>query len=192
MGDVVKFMEINHSHIVLDACCVLNLCASEHFIAILKVIPVQFVVTQVVHEQELKTLRQIDEQNNEGAIQYEQAITQNLLEIVDFDSEAEMETFVSFVFEMRDDGESATGAIAVHRGWAIATDDKRAISFFRREVPDLTILSTLEIIKYWSEEAKIDSTQLQIILNNIQTQGRYAPQKSHPLRSWWEKAISEI
>ncbi|MGB3534093.1 MAG: hypothetical protein WBA13_11310 [Microcoleaceae cyanobacterium] len=185
-------MEINHSHIVLDACCVLNLCASDHFIDILKVIPVQFVVTQVVHEQELKTLRQIDDTNNEGAIQYEQAITQNLLKIVDFDSEEESGIFIDFVFEIKGDGELATGAIGIHRGWAIATDDRRAIAFFRREVPNLTILSTLEIIKYWSEEAQINSIQLQIVLNNIQIQGRYAPQKSHPLRSWWEKAICEI
>jgi hypothetical protein len=192
MGDVVKFMEINHSHIVLDACCVLNLFASEHFLAILKVIPVQFVVTQVVHDLELKTLRQINAQNNEGAIQYEQAITQNLLKIVDFESEEESGTFIDFVFEMRDDGESATGAIAVHRGWAMATDDKRAITFFRREVPNLIILSTLDIIKYWSENANINSAELQILLNKIRVKGRYESPKSHPLRSWWERASNRI
>jgi hypothetical protein len=38
-----------------------------------------------------------------------------------------------------------------HRQWAIATDDKRATSFLKKEAPHLQILSTSEIIKNWSE-----------------------------------------
>jgi putative transposase len=52
-------MEINHSHIVLDACCMLNFCASGHFIEILKSIPAQMVVTEVVRDKELITLQSL-------------------------------------------------------------------------------------------------------------------------------------
>jgi hypothetical protein len=55
----------------------------------------------------------------------------------------EAELFVNYVFELRGDGESASCAIAVHRGWAIATDDKKAISFIKREASQIQILSTL-------------------------------------------------
>jgi hypothetical protein len=85
-----------------------------------------------------------------------------------------------------DDGDSATAAIAVHRQWAMATDDKRAISFFRHETPQLQVLSTLEIVKHWSEEAGIDSQTLRGVLNLIRVKGQYMPPKSHPLQSWWE------
>ncbi|MFM6173494.1 MAG: hypothetical protein ACKPB4_15450, partial [Sphaerospermopsis kisseleviana] len=128
-------MQINHSHVVLDACCILNFCASGNFIAILKSIPAQVVVTEVVRKKELITLQRLKNEKNEGVIQFETAMTQGLLLLVDFESELEEETFVNYAFELGDDGESATCAIAIHRGWAIATDDKKAVSFFQKQAP---------------------------------------------------------
>jgi predicted nucleic acid-binding protein len=183
-------MQISHSHLVLDACCILNFCASEHFIKILKSIPAQVVVTEVVRERELTTLQSIKEEENRGAVQFETAIEQGLLLIVDFESDLETETFVNYAAELGDDGESATCAIAIHRGWAIATDDKKATSFFLKEAPHIQVLSTLEIIKNWSEETHLTPFELRAILGIIRTQGRYIPHKSHPLHSWWGELIN--
>lgn len=182
-------MYIGHSHVVLDACCVLNFCASGNFLAILKAIPVQVVVTEVVRKQELMTLQRLKNEENEGAIQFETAIKQGLILIVDFESEAEEETFLNYAFEMGDDGESATCAIAFHREWAIATDDRKAISFFQKEASHLQILSTLEIIKYWSEQENVDSAGLRSALDTIRIKGRYVPYRNHPFLSWWETVI---
>ena len=118
----------------------------------------------------------------------ETAISQGILEVVDFESEEEAELFVNYAAVI-DDGESATGAIAINRGWAMATDDKGAISFFRQEAPQLKILSTLEIVKYWSEQASVDDLELKQVLVAIRTKGRYIPQKNHPLRSWWTELV---
>jgi hypothetical protein len=96
-------MQIRHSHVVLDACCVLNFCASEHFIAILKSIPAQVVVTEVVKKKELITLQRLKNEENEGAVQFETAIAQGLLSVVDFESESEEETFVNYAFELGDE-----------------------------------------------------------------------------------------
>ncbi|HAA27770.1 MAG TPA: hypothetical protein DCE56_09000 [Cyanobacteria bacterium UBA8553] len=185
-------MQIAHSHILLDACCVLNFCASGKLLAILQAIPVQVAVTQVVQERELYSLRRLEGEENEGANQFEEAIAQGLLKVVDFKSEEEAQTFVNYVFELGDDGESATCAIAIHRGWAIATDDKKAITFFQRQAPYLQILSTPEIIKHWSEEAGLDQSQLRDALDAIRVKGRYSPHKSHSLRSWWEAASTDV
>lgn len=179
-------MQISHSHVLLDACCVLNFCASGHFLAILKSIPAQVVVTEVVRRKELITLQSLEDEENEGAIQFETAIQQGLLLVVDFESESEETTFVNYAFELGDDGESATCAIAIHRGWAIATDDKKAVSFSQKEAPHLQVLSTLEIVKHWAEQVILDSTELRIILGAIRIKGRYVPQRNHPLLSWWE------
>ena len=140
-------MKIKHSHLVLDACCILNFCASGHLIEIVKSIPAQVVITEVVREKELLILQRLKEEKNEDANQFEIAIEKGLISVIDFDSDIEEETFVNYVFELGDDGESATGAIAFHRKWAIATDDKKAISFFQKEAPNLQILSTLAIVK---------------------------------------------
>lgn len=182
-------MQIRHSHVVLDACCVLNFCASGHFITILKSIPAQVVVTEVVKEKELLTLQRLQDEENEGAIQFETAIKQGLLIVVDFESESEEETFVNYAFELGDDGESATCAVAIHRGWAIATDDKKAISFSQQEAPNLQILSTLEIIKSWAEGENFGLAELRTVLGAIRTKGRYVPLRNHPLLSWWENIM---
>jgi predicted nucleic acid-binding protein len=182
-------MQIRHSHIVLDACCVLNFCASGRFIEILKSIPAQVVVTEVVKSRELITLQRLKDEENEGAIQLEAAIAQGWLSVVDFESESEEETFVNYAFELGDDGESATCAIAVHRGWAIATDDKKAVSFSKKEAPHLQILSTLEIVKNWSERENLHSSELITALRSIRTKGRYMPHKNHSLFAWWENLM---
>lgn len=182
-------MNTSFSHVILDACCVLNLSASGNLLAILKAMSAQVVVTAVVKTEELKTLQRLEGEENEQAIQFEKAIEQGLLVVVDFESEEEAETFVNYASELGDDGESATGAIAVHRKWAIATDDRRAIAFFQREAPQLQILSTLEIVKYWSEETNIDLAKLKIALGAIRDRGRYFPKNNHPLFEWWETVM---
>lgn len=182
-------MQIRHSHVVLDTCCVLNFCASGYLIAILKSVPAQVVVTEVVREKELITLQRLKDEENEGTIQFETAITQGLLLVVNFESESEEETFVNYAFELGDDGESATCAIAVHREWAIATDDKKAVSFTQKEAPHLQVLSTLEIIKSWSEVGNLASAELRTVLGAIRTKGKYIPHRNHPLLSWWENLM---
>lgn len=182
-------MDIKHSHVVLDACCVLNFCASGHLLEIIQSLPAQVVVTEVVRERELLTLQRLAGENNEDVSQFETAMKKGLLAVIDFNSESEEETFVNYVFELGDDGESASCAIAVHREWAIATDDKKAISFFQREAPHLQILSTLEIVKNWSEVGNISSVTLRSALMAIRARGRYMPHRNHPLLRWWESVV---
>jgi hypothetical protein len=182
-------MDIAHSHVLLDACCVLNFSASGRFLDILSAIPAQVVVTEVVRGRELQTLQRLKTEDNEAAIQFETAISKGLLRVTDFESDAEAEAFVNYAFAMGDDGESATGAITVHRGWAIATDDKKAISFFRQEVPQLKIISTLEAVKYWSEQSGLNASELRNVLEAIRVNGRYIPHNDHPLQGWWKSAM---
>ncbi|MFZ9736969.1 MAG: hypothetical protein ACO3EZ_03065 [Prochlorotrichaceae cyanobacterium] len=89
-------MKIKHSHLVLDACCILNLCASGYFIEIIKSIPVQVVVAEVVRSKELLTLQRLTNENSKDLNQFEAAIEKKLLLVVDFNSDHEAETFVNY------------------------------------------------------------------------------------------------
>ncbi len=178
-------MNLTHSHVILDTCCLINFSASGNLLAILKAIPATVAVAQVVKDEELKTIQTI---KNQEENQLDTAISQGILKVVDFESEEEAELFVNYAAVIGD-GESATGAIAINRGWAMATDDKKAISFFRPKAPQLKIISTLEIVKYWSEQASVDDLELKQVLNAIRTKGRYIPQKNHPLLSWWTELV---
>lgn len=176
-------MQINQSHLLIDTCCLLNLCASGELLNILQVISISAQATIVEEVQrELQEIENIE--------QFESAIKQGLLLIVDFESDAEEITFVNYAADL-DDGEAATGAIAIQRNWAMATDDKKAIKFFSQESPSFQIISTPEIIKYWSETASIEHLQLSNILRKIRVQGRYMPSKNHPLKSWWEAILAK-
>lgn len=182
-------MNIKQSHIVLDTCCILNFYASGKFLEILEAIPAQVVVTEVVKSQELKTLQRLGNEENEGAIYFEKAIKEGLVLIVDFESEEEAETFINYTAQMKDEGESATFAIAFHREWSVATDDKRAISFLKKEAPHIQIISTLEAIEHWSRKSNIDSATLKSALSAIRVRAKYQPPRNHPLLSWWENAM---
>ncbi len=146
-------------------------------------------MTLVVQTDELETLRQLENQVNPGATQFEPAITQGWLKTVDFESEQEAERFINYA-SVLDDGEAAICAVAIERDWAIATDDRRAISFFQQEAPALPILSTLEVVKHWSEKTNLDPAALKLALSAIRTEGRYMPNRNHPLLDWWEAAMS--
>ena len=182
-------MNIKQSHIVLDTCCILNFYASGKFLEIVEAIPAQIVVTEVVRSQELKTLQVLENEESKGAIYFEKAVKESIISIVDFESEAEAETFINYTAQMKDEGESATFAIAFHREWSVATDDKRAISFFKKEAPHIQIISTLEAIEHWSESSNIDSAILKAALIAIRVKARYQPPRNHPLLSWWETAM---
>lgn len=173
-------MKITQSHLILDACCILNLCASGEFLRILKSLPAEIVVTTIVQEQELITLQHFPD--------FELAIQQGLLKVVDFASEEEKESFVNYT-AIVDDGEAATFAIAVHRNWAIATDDKKAIAFIKQESPNIQIFSTSEIIKHWSDSENINNSVLKTVLNDIRINGHYVPPKNDLLRNWWQSIL---
>lgn len=179
-------IKILHSHLVIDACCMLNFCASGELLSILKSVQAQSTITAVVQQEELLTLKKIDHQINSSAEQLETAISEGVIEIVDFESDAEEAAFINYVAELGDDGESATGAIAVNRNWAIATDDKAAIKFFQNEAPNIQILSTPEIIKNWAESKAIPKSELRLILDNIAIKARYVPARNNLLKGWWQ------
>lgn len=63
----------------------------------------------------------------------------------------------------------------------MATDDNKAIKFIKKNFPDLQILSTPEIIKYWSEKESVNHLLLNNVLNAIRIKGHYQPPKNHPL-----------
>lgn len=181
-------MSVSSNHVILDACCILNFCASGYFLEILASVPDICVVSEVVTRKELLTLQRMESEFLNGAMQFETAIKQGLLRVTDFQNEAEQTRFINYAFELGDDGESASFAIASHRDWSVATDDRKAISFAQRELPDITILSTPHILRhYWAEQT--NPTELKKALYQIRSIGKYAPRKQDPLYDWWANIL---
>ena len=128
----------SHYCLILDACCAINLHMSGHMEEILQAIPGYVALAIFV----------LDEEILRSNIQ--PLVDQGLIRAVSLESEAEENAFVNFAVEL-DDGEAVTGAIAMHRHWGIATDDRKARRVFARTNPHVQLLSTPELIKHWAD-----------------------------------------
>jgi hypothetical protein len=163
-----------HECIILDACCIINLYASRHFGNILEAIPASVAVATYVRKEEaLKIYGGPDEyvMQREEQIDLQPFIDRGLL-LVSPETEAENVTYVNFAASL-DDGEAITGAIAVHRNWAIGSDDRRAISFFAKEAPHLQRISTLESLKHWVDTTGLPADVVCNALRNVRTRAKY-------------------
>lgn len=178
-------MDITHSYVILDACCVINLCASGHLSDTLTTIPATVAVVEVVHNDELLKMPPVGVGPDKQSEDIASIFSKGLLQIARFESEVEQENFVNIAAILGDDGESATIALAMQRNRAIATDDKSALDFIRRESANLQTITTPDLIKHWSEIRGPAPGTLRDALTSISVNGHYDPPREHPFRDWW-------
>jgi len=96
------------------------------------------------------------------------------------DSEEEQNLPVNLALEL-DYGEAATGAIGVHRIWAVATDDRTALGLFGKVAPRIELISTLEMVKYWTEDTVPSDDEIKEALEHRHVGAPYEPKSSNPL-----------
>ncbi len=179
---------LSHDCIILDACCVINLFASRQMRAVLETIPKSLSVAAYVKDHEVLSVYSgpIDNVHvTSELIDLQPLIDEELLLLVDIETEAEENTYINLA-EGLDDGEAVTGAIAINRNWAIATDDSASVRLFQRRASHIALISTLDLVKYWVDTAKPDGDIIREALLNIRVRGRYEPHRKHPLWDWWQ------
>lgn len=175
----------NPPWVILDACCIINLYASEYMLAILSGLTQSVAVAAYVERTESLYVLPNDTTHPLEKIDLQPAIAQNLLTVVDVDSSAEADLFIDLAAALGDDGEAVTAAIAVQRIWQMATDDRKTTNFLRRQFPELKLLSTPELVKIWVDTQSPDPAECRVALQNIQRRGSYTPAKNHLLYTWW-------
>ncbi len=181
-------LTFSHECLILDACCIINLYASGQMEAILRAVPGSVTVAVYVKNEEVLKVYDPATKATED-IDLRPFIDRNLLVVVDLDLAAEAETYVNFA-ALVDDGEAITGAIARHRNWAIGTDDKTATKIFRRAVPQLQIISTPDLVKYWVSVTNPPADDIKACLQAIRIRASYAPPRNHHLYEWWSDSVA--
>lgn len=167
----------SHDAIILDACCVITLSCTGKIGEILSTLPKPAMVADYVYESEV--LR----------FDLQGLADKGLLTVVSADSEEEQNLLVNFALDL-DDGEAVTGAIGVHRTWAIATDDRKALGLFRRVAPHIELISTLGMVEYWAENTGRNDEEIKEALENLHVGAPYEPKPSHPQYTWWHGYIN--
>jgi hypothetical protein len=118
----------------------------------------------------------------EAAIELQPFFDGGVLRPCDAHGEGETELFVQIAAAL-DDGEAMALTIAAGRGWALATDDRKAIREAARR--GASTLGTPELVKQWADTAGAPENAIARTLRNIQTFARFQPRRGSPLYQWW-------
>lgn len=90
---------------------------------------------------------EVTEHYEEQLTRLQQALDQGILEEIPVTDPKEIETFGKLTeLESFGSGECACIAVAVHRGYTLAIDDKKATNQARRSCPTLNILTTQDLM----------------------------------------------
>jgi hypothetical protein len=174
------------SDAVIDACCVIDVCASGQPEAILAASALRwFIPAAVIGEARYLHRPSPDDPTRLVPVPLDLSpfLTAGLLTVCDLAGEEELKHFVQLATLFRSDGEAACLAIAKSRGWALATDDRKV----RREAANLAVpvLTTAELVKSWADATGAGEADIARLLRDIQTFARFIPHKTMPLHSWW-------
>lgn len=176
--------------VILDACGILNLYASGHFVPILKALRHEWYLPTAV-ERESHKYRQPDPGDPEKLIVQPidllPAIQDGILTRCDCESDEESELYVELASRIGDDGESMGLAIAKYRGWSVLTDDKKARGLAKEL--GVTVLATTEVMKQWSKAVKPSAVELCAVLQAIERFANYTPGRGAENYDWWTASI---
>lgn len=176
MGDDITLL---YPRIVLDACCLINLFASEIPREIIESLPAKpVVVVRKVSDDEALTIRGAAD-DIEEPLDLLPLVAAELITIVDFDDDEEIERFIALAVSL-DDGEAASAAVAIQRNWAIATDDGKARKFLTREAKGIQLLDTPELIRHWVSSTSAPPDKIRMCIRAIKARGRYELPRSIP------------
>lgn len=178
--------------IILDACCVMNLYSSRKMPEIVAAIAELVAVTVYVKEIEALFVYKKSKHENPtelDPVDLQPMIDAGLIHVVDFESDIERINFVNLTVQQLDDGEAATGAIAINRNWAIATDDRRSRAIFNQEASHVQLISTPELVKHWVDTMSPDPGTTSQVLKEIENRANYLVSPKDPLHSWWQESM---
>lgn len=177
--------------ILLDTCCLINLFASARIEDILSTIPAPFGIAEAVRREALYILPEdvaAEPLIEAETVSIEPLVAAGLLDVLQPESEQEVGTYIDFAADL-DDGEAMTCALAIHRGYDIATDERKAIRILAERAPQVVVHTTSSLVRWWSEVGHADPQAIRRALNAIQVRGRFRPGKTDPHLSWWESML---
>ncbi|MFN3651308.1 MAG: hypothetical protein ACK47B_17170 [Armatimonadota bacterium] len=174
--------------IILDACCTLNLAATGRAEEILRELPQHFTVAPHARG-EAQWLAVPDSEERE-LVDLEPLIYRGVLVEEVLEGSAEEALFLEFGVSLAD-GEAEAAALAVSRGYTLATDDRRARRVVTERHPATRLSGTLELLREWQLTAQPTGLEVAEALRRIAARATYRPRRADLLYAWWEQSINE-
>lgn len=181
--------------VFLDACCLINLFATDCVEEILGSLPYRWAVAQYVVDNEVLEIGVEDEASDPGRGRrsihplLEKVVADGLVQSVEITSSEEAAEFVRFARRL-DDGEAHTCALARVREAGVATDDKKAIRVWEEEGAEAkAILRTSELLFEWADAQATERQELVRIARAIARQASFFPPRSDPNFDRWMRLL---
>lgn len=191
--------------VVLDTCCLVNLCAVDSNLRFLKSCRLKLEATAARTDAARSKsrvaravmwrvpaavvgegiyLRSETEDSGAQPIDLEACFASGVIHKHEEMDDADLEFYVCLARDL-DDGEAMALAIAKSRDWYLATDDRKG----RRKAVELhvPIISTPEITYGWATSAGLDRDTLKTALARIERRARFVPLKDYPHYDWWRR-----
>ncbi len=170
---------------MLDACVLINLVASDEIENIFSAAESEFRICEVVMK-ESYYLRSDDlQEESVEAIQLDSLVNSEMLGVCAVETEVEEALYVNYAGQV-DDGEAMSIAIAEARGYAFATDDRKARRIFLEATGSTDrLISTSELVRKWAEREAIPAERLRSALLGISARATFIPRRIDPNFQWW-------
>lgn len=179
--------------ILLDASCLLNLYATGRLRDIALALPHRLGVADYVIEQEALYVWRpgLGETREEQVlVDLSPLVAEGVIQVLRLEHQEEEATFVDMA-ALVDDGEAVTAALALHRGCAVATDDRKARRVLAERAPTVPLVSTLDLLKKWGERSSVAATDLRAAMLAMQSGASYVPGERDPLYEWWRTVVHD-
>jgi hypothetical protein len=80
-------------------------------------------------------------------------------------------------------------ALTEQRGWAFASDDRKAIRV--AQVAGLTVVSCPVLVKRWADATNPDQATLCRVLQDVQVLAQFKPNPTMPEYQWWVDELAK-
>lgn len=175
------------SEAIIDACCLINVCAVADHQQWLAKLGFQWYLPSAV-EAEALCLYETDAEGNRIAqpIALQSLVDEGILERCSTLSDNEIGRYVELAVQL-DDGEAMALAIASCRHWRLATDDRKALRLAAEL--EVSVVTTLDIMQRWVEAIDPPEAQICAALRDIYDYARFMPSRRAPLYEWWMRFL---
>lgn len=171
--------------LVLDACTVINLAASDKWREILAAAGVQGVIAPAVAREAI-SVADPDSEGTPHQIDLTELAAEGFLRIEQL-TEQETASWVELAAQLGD-GEAASLALAQHRSWRLASDDRKARTAHMRLKISARLWSTSELVRTWAENTGRSAGEVAEVVRRIESLGSFVPGPHDPEIEWWEQA----
>ena len=177
---------------LLDACCMINLFATERIEEILRLLPYRFAVSRFVVDHEVLSIRSgagSAEHPERETVSPRELESSGCLTIMAVTGQEEKTEYVRFAVDL-DDGEASACALAVVHGGGVATDDRKALRILASSAVRVPTLQTPELLYEWARRSQTPPQEVGQALLAIRDRARFYPRGAAPHFSWWDDFFS--